>query len=81
MRQRRYVVTDVLPSALPAPQPGSISASQHLFMVNSIEDDAARESIRGIWEVDPVSTAARHDKVRQFVDAVRDVLFEAVISV
>lgn len=53
VRQRRYVVTDVLRSALPPPQPGSLSAPQHLVMLNAVEDDAVGESVQVIWEVEP----------------------------
>ena len=56
VRQRRYVVTDVLPSALPPPQLGMatpIAAPQHLVTLNAIEDDAVGESVQVIWEVEP----------------------------
>lgn len=53
VRQRQYVVTDVLPSALPPPQPGSLAGPQHLVTLNAIEDDAVGESAQVIWEVEP----------------------------
>ncbi len=53
VRQRQYVVTDVLPSALPSPEPGSLAEPQHLVTLNAIEDDAVGESAQVIWEVEP----------------------------
>ncbi|MGB3220023.1 MAG: DISARM system SNF2-like helicase DrmD, partial [Anaerolineae bacterium] len=38
---------------MPPPQPGSLSAPQHLVMLNAVEDDAVGESVQVIWEVEP----------------------------
>lgn len=52
VRQRRYVVTDVIRSSLPdanlpaAPRP-------HLVSLASIEDDALGEELQVIWELEP----------------------------
>jgi hypothetical protein len=56
VRQRRYVVTDVLPSALPPPQPGMatpIWMPQHLVTLNAIKEGAVGESAQVIWELGP----------------------------
>ncbi|NTU47826.1 MAG: hypothetical protein HGA84_02335, partial [Syntrophobacteraceae bacterium] len=49
VRQRQYVVTDVLPSALPPPQPGSLAEPQHLVTLNSVEDDSLGDELQVIW--------------------------------
>ncbi len=53
IRQRRYVVTDVLPSTLPPPHVGDLASPQHLVTLSSIEDDATAESAQVIWEIEP----------------------------
>jgi len=53
IRQRRYVVTDILGSTLP---PGVLLSQvkpQHLITLNAIEDDALGESLQVIWELEP----------------------------
>lgn len=49
VRQHRFVVADVTPSALTdiSKQP------QHLVLLNSIEDDALGESLQVVWELEP----------------------------
>lgn len=49
VRQHRYVVVDVLPSALT----GLSEEPQHLVSLNSIEDDALGESLQVVWEIEP----------------------------
>ena len=54
VRQRRYVVSDILQSALPQEvlsQSGS--EPQHLISLSSIEDDALGETLQVIWEIEP----------------------------
>ncbi len=53
VRQRQYVVTNVLLSALPPPEPSSLWTPQHLVTLSAIEDDAVGESVQVIWEVEP----------------------------
>jgi hypothetical protein len=53
VRQRRYVVTDVLPSTLPPAPLGSQSALQNLVTLTSIEDDALGEGLQVVWELEP----------------------------
>lgn len=55
VRQRRYIVTDVLQSTLPADvlQEIEISSPQHLLTLSSIEDDALGETLQVIWEIEP----------------------------
>lgn len=49
VRQHRYVVVDVRPSAL-----ADLSERpQHLVSLNSIEDDALGESLAVVWEIEP----------------------------
>lgn len=53
VRQRRYVVTDVLLRALlPSPLYGRAEL-QHLISLDSIEDDGLSESLQAIWELGP----------------------------
>ena len=56
VRQRRYVVTQVVPSALPArplAQAASPSAPQHLLHLQSIDDDGLGEELSVVWELEP----------------------------
>ena len=53
VRQRRFVVTDVLPSALPASPLGARADPQHLVSLISIEDDALGETLQVVWELEP----------------------------
>jgi len=53
VRQRRYAVTDVLPSTLPPSPLSSQTAPQHLVTLASIEDDALGESLQVVWELEP----------------------------
>ncbi len=53
LRQRRYVVTDVVPSLLPvASAPMGISRPEHLVSLSSIEDDALGEELQVVWEIE-----------------------------
>jgi len=49
VRQHRYVVVDVRPSALT----DLSEEPQHLVSLNSIEDDALGESLQVVWEIEP----------------------------
>lgn len=49
VRQHRFVVADVLASALT----NTGEQPQHLVSLNSIEDDALGESLQVIWEIEP----------------------------
>ncbi|HZQ06537.1 MAG TPA: DISARM system SNF2-like helicase DrmD [Anaerolineae bacterium] len=55
VRQRQWVVTELMASALPrAPLPGALAApTQHLVALSSIEDDALGETLQVIWEIEP----------------------------
>jgi hypothetical protein len=53
VRQRRYVVTDVLPSTLPPSPLGPQTGLQHLLTLNSNEDDALGENLQVVWELEP----------------------------
>src|SRR5438093_13495146 len=54
VRQRRYVVTDVLRSALPGdPLRAPGHHLQHLVSLASVEDDAIGEELQVIWEIEP----------------------------
>jgi ERCC4-related helicase len=87
VRQRRYVVTDILPSALPSSplssQTGSQAAPQHLVTLTSIEDDALGESLQVVWELEPGARVSERvdlpdpvgfdppERLDAFLDAVR----------
>ncbi len=54
VRQRHFVVLDVLPSALPAsPLDSSAKPPQHVVRLSSVEDDGMGEEMQVIWEVEP----------------------------
>ncbi len=53
IRQRHYVVTDILRSGLPADGLMARTIPQHLVTLNAIEDDALGESLQVIWELEP----------------------------
>lgn len=54
VRQRRYVVTDVLKSSLPVnPLAAALDSGQHLVTLNCIEDDALDEILQVVWEIEP----------------------------
>ncbi len=86
VRQRRYVVVDILPGTIAAEssahsllRPGY----QHLVSLNSVEDDDLGEELQVIWEVEPgVSVIEKHalpvptgfdtpSRLDTFLDAVR----------
>ncbi len=54
VRQRQFVVTDVLAGSLPAdPLRGRTSTDQHLISLNCVADDGFGEELQVIWEVEP----------------------------
>lgn len=54
VRQRRFVVTDVLASSLPpSPLSDGRQIPHHLISLNAIEDDALGETLDVIWEIEP----------------------------
>jgi len=50
VRDRRWVVTDVVGSALAAE---SRELAQHLVALSSVEDDGLGEELRAVWELEP----------------------------
>jgi hypothetical protein len=53
LRQRRYVVTDVTPSLLPAASSqADAGRPEHLVSLSSIEDDALGEELQVVWEIE-----------------------------
>lgn len=58
VRQRRFVVQEVRPSALPLPILQQAAQSrQHLISLSSVEDDALGEVLEVIWELEPGARA------------------------
>jgi len=53
VRQRRYVVTDVVGSTLPTSLLSDDGKPQHLVTLVSVEDDALGEELQVIWELEP----------------------------
>lgn len=54
VRQRRYVVSEIQLSALPADVLSKARAKpQHLVSLTSIEDDALGETLQVVWEIEP----------------------------
>ncbi|MCI0391375.1 MAG: DISARM system SNF2-like helicase DrmD [Acidobacteria bacterium] len=84
VRQRRYIVSDVAKSALPAiPIKPLNGYSQHLVTLSSVEDDALGEELQVIWELEPGASIIEKvalpepggfdlpDRLDAFLDAVR----------
>src|SRR6266536_109878 len=84
VRQRRYVVTDVVRSALPGdPLLAPGHHLQHLVSLASVEDDAIGEELQVIWEIEPGAAVNEQvalpaptgfdapDRLDAFLDAVR----------
>lgn len=63
VRQRRYVVADVVASALPLSPLVHQEDPQHLFTHNSIEDDGLRETLQVIWELEPSAPVSETDEL------------------
>ena len=54
VRNRRYVVTDVVRSTLhPSPLVTGDGQPHHLVSLTSVEDDALGEELQAIWEIEP----------------------------
>src|SRR5262245_18017104 len=84
VRQRKYVVSEVVKSALPAPPIKPLHGqSQHLVTLSSVEDDALGEELQVIWELEPGASVIERvalpepggfdspDRLDAFLDAVR----------
>ncbi len=84
VRQRRFVVSEVVKSALPAQVTRSQSnGAQHLVTLASVEDDALGEELQVIWELEPGASIIERvalpnptgfdppDRLDAFLDAVR----------
>jgi len=61
VRHRRYVVADVVRSALPASSLDLAAKPQHLVALVSVEDDALGEELQVVWELEP--GARVHEKM------------------
>jgi superfamily II DNA or RNA helicase len=58
VRQRRFVVTDVLQSELPPhPASGRSERPQHFVTLSSVEDDGYGEELQVVWELEPGARA------------------------
>jgi len=54
IRSRKWVVSDVRPSTLPAPALQlALSRPQHLLTLSSVEDDSLGEELQVVWEIEP----------------------------
>jgi hypothetical protein len=53
VRQRRYVVTEVVASTLPASPLRPACPAQYLVTLSSVEDDAFGEELQVLWELEP----------------------------
>jgi hypothetical protein len=53
VRQRRYGVTEVVASALPASPLKPARPAQHLVTLSPVEDDALGEELQVLWELGP----------------------------
>jgi superfamily II DNA or RNA helicase len=81
VRQRRYIVSDVFRSSLPA-APGTIPKPQHLVTLRSVDDEGLGEELQVVWELEP--GARVHEKMalpepKDFDDPARlDAFLDAV---
>jgi ERCC4-related helicase len=83
VRQRRYVVTEVEASTLPASPLKTAQPAQHLVTLASVEDDALGEELQVVWELEPGTRVHETlalpeptgfdppDRLDAFLDAVR----------
>lgn len=83
VRQRPFVVTDVLASHLPPSPLDPNQEPQHLLTLTAIEDDALGETLQVIWELEPGAKVSEKvelpdpvgfdspDRLDAFLDAVR----------
>ena len=53
VRHRRFIVNDVVKSALPSINITGGNGTQTLISLTSIEDDALGEELQVIWELEP----------------------------
>ena len=83
VRQRHFVVLDVLKSALPVEAfTGATQTSQHVVTLSSVDDDALGEELRVLWELEPGAHACEKAAMPQptaFDDPLRlDAFLDAV---
>lgn len=84
VRERQYVVAEVVKSTLPTrPLEWTGDGAQHLVTLTSVEDDALGEELQVIWELEPGARVIEHaalpeptgfdppDQLDAFLDAVR----------
>src|SRR6185437_2127689 len=77
VRQRRFVVTGVIASAVPGDPLGGpgMAHPQHLVELSSVEDDGLGEELRVVWELEPgvqvFDRAALPDPAAGFEDPAR----------
>ena len=58
VRSRNWVVTEVLPSSLPADNlQAVIQKPQNMLTLSSVEDDGLGEELQVIWELEPGATS------------------------
>lgn len=66
VRRRRYIVSDVVASALPVdPLMPATNHRQHLVILASVEDDALGEELQVIWELEPGAQVYDHSALPQ----------------
>ena len=85
VRDRFWLVKNILPSALPVDVMSPSDAPQHLVNLSSVEDDGLGDELSVIWEIDagtkvletanlPTPVAGKFDppaRLKTFLDAVR----------
>jgi hypothetical protein len=53
VRQRPFVVLNIIRSELPRAGAGRTTAAQHLVSLSSVEEDGLGEELQVIWELEP----------------------------
>ncbi|MEU5402621.1 DISARM system SNF2-like helicase DrmD [Streptomyces sp. NPDC005963] len=84
VRNRPWVVTEVRPSSFASDDPSHLAEATHLVELTSMEDDAADEELRVVWELEqatevfdghalpsPQNGFDEPDRLDAFLDAVR----------
>lgn len=65
VRRRRYVVSDVVESALPVDPLAMLQHRQHLVTLASVDDDALGEELQVIWQLEPGARVFDHAALPQ----------------
>lgn len=81
VRQRRYVVSDVVTGSQGNRLSGtSLSSRQHLVTLASVEDDALGEELQVVWELEPAAQLLEHAVLPRLTGFDRPALLDAFLD-